>query len=343
MSNKSIIILAIESSCDDTSASIIVNGDVKCNVVANQEVHAIYGGVVPELASRKHQENIVPVVDRALRLAEIKKEKLSAIAFTQGPGLLGSLLVGCSFAKSMALSLNIPLIGVNHMEAHILAHFIEDPKPNFPFLCLTVSGGHTQLVIVDSPTQMKVIGTTRDDAAGEAFDKIGKYLGLDYPAGPIIDRLAQSGKPVFSFSKPKLGDFEFSFSGLKTSVLYFLKKALKEDPDFIKNNLSDLCCSVQNTIVEILTDKLKSASLHHNINQIAIAGGVSANSKLRTSLKQLAEQLGWELFIPALQYCTDNAGMIAMNAHFKYLNQEFLNQEVTPSPRMTIGSSTVTS
>ncbi len=340
MTNKSPKILAIESSCDDTSAAVIVSGAVKSNIIANQEVHAMYGGVVPELASRKHQESIVPVVDQALKLAEIAKNELDAIAFTQGPGLLGSLLVGCSFAKSMAMSLDIPLIGINHMEAHILAHFIEDPKPSFPFLCLTVSGGHTQLVLVHSPIDMQVIGTTRDDAAGEAFDKIGKYLGLPYPAGPIIDRLAKEGRHKFTFSKPKLDGLEYSFSGLKTSVLYFLKKAIKEEPDFIKNNLNDLCCSVQSTIIAILIDKLIIAANQHGINQIAIAGGVSANSYLRLQLNKIAKDLNWKVFIPAMQYCTDNAGMIAINAHYKYLNQSFVDQSVTPQPRMSINPCT---
>lgn len=308
------------------------------NVTATQEVHQQYGGVIPELASRKHQENIIPVVDAALRDASIHKSELDAIAFTQGPGLLGSLLVGCSFAKTLAMSLNLPLIAVNHMEAHILAHFIEEPRPAFPFLCLTVSGGHTQIVRVNAPLDMIVLGTTRDDAAGEAFDKIGKYLGLDYPAGPIIDNLAQQGKPLFHFPKPKIEGLGFSFSGLKTSVLYFLKDQIKLDPNFIENNRIDICASVQKVIIEILMEKLIDAAAQEHITDIAIAGGVSANSELRKAINTIANEKQWNVYIPQLQYCTDNAAMIAMTAHFKYVEGDFAELDITPSPRMSIES-----
>jgi N6-L-threonylcarbamoyladenine synthase len=311
---------------------------VLSNVTATQEVHQQYGGVIPELASRKHQENIIPVVDAALRDASIHKSELDAIAFTQGPGLLGSLLVGCSFAKTLAMSLNLPLIAVNHMEAHILAHFIEEPRPAFPFLCLTVSGGHTQIVRVNAPLDMIVLGTTRDDAAGEAFDKIGKYLGLDYPAGPIIDNLAQQGKPLFHFPKPKIEGLGFSFSGLKTSVLYFLKDQIKLDPNFIENNRIDICASVQKVIIEILMEKLIDAAAQEHITDIAIAGGVSANSELRKAINTIANEKQWNVYIPQLQYCTDNAAMIAMTAHFKYVEGDFAELDITPSPRMSIES-----
>lgn len=331
-------ILAIESSCDDTSASVIANDHILSNVTATQEVHKEYGGVIPELASRVHQQNIVPVIDKALKDAGIQKKEIDAVAFTQGPGLLGSLLVGCSFAKALALSLDIPLITVNHMEAHIMAHFIEDPKPEYPFLCLTVSGGHTQIVKVSSPRQMDVLGTTRDDAAGEAFDKIGKYLGLSYPAGPIIDELAQKGNSVFTFSKPKIEGLGFSFSGLKTSVLYFLKAEIKKDPDFIQKNLQDICASVQSTIIEILIDKVEKACTQEGIKQIAVAGGVSANSGLRARLKLKADEHNWSLYIPRLEYCTDNAAMIAMAAHYKYLAGDFAPQTVKPMPRLGINA-----
>ncbi len=337
MINKSPTILAIESSCDDTSAAIISGGEVLSNLIANQEVHREYGGVVPELASRKHQENIVPVVNQAMAAANVRQENLDAIAFTHGPGLLGSLLVGCSFTKSMALALDIPLIGVNHMEAHIMAHFIEEPRPPYPFLCLTVSGGHTQLVIARDSSKMEVIGTTRDDAAGEAFDKIGKYLNLDYPAGPIIDRLAQQGQAKFPFPKAGVDMLEFSFSGLKTSVLYFLKKQLKKNASFIQENLNDICASVQHTIVSTLIEKIETAANMHGITHIAIAGGVSANSGLRQALSDKAKEKSWQVYIPKLEYCTDNAAMIAMAAHYKYLNEDFVDQTVTPEPRLKIG------
>lgn len=332
-SKKSICILAIESSCDDTSASIIKDGVILSNVIATQEIHTKYGGVIPEMASRKHQENIIPVVQEALSESGINKNELTAIAFTQGPGLLGSLLVGSSFAKALAMSLELPLIAVNHMEAHILAHFIDAPHPVFPFLCLTVSGGHTQIVKITSANDMEVIGTTRDDAAGEAFDKIGKYLGLDYPAGPIIDRLAQVGKPSFAFPKPRIEGLGFSFSGLKTSVLYFLRDAMREDEQFIKKHLNDICASVQSTIIDILIEKIELAADQEGISEIAISGGVSANSQLRYKFGQKAIEKNWTIHIPQLQYCTDNAAMIAISAHFKYLNKDFVPMTITPNPR----------
>lgn len=330
----SITILAIESSCDDTSAAVLREGEVLSNCVANQEVHKLYGGVVPEVASRAHQVNIIPVVDLALKKANVKPEELSAIAFTRGPGLIGSLIVGVSFAKALALSLNIPMIEVNHMQAHVLAHFAEDPKPKFPFLCLTVSGGHTQIVVVKDYLEMEVIGSTIDDAAGEAFDKTGKLLGLDYPAGPLIDQYAQKGKPIFPFPEPKIPGLDFSFSGLKTSILYFLKKQLKAHPDFIQENLADICASVQERIISILINKLSLAAEQTNIRAIAIAGGVSANSGLRSALEEKGNQEDWSVYIPKLEYCTDNAAMIAVTAYYKYLQQEFVGQEVTPMARL---------
>ncbi len=334
MIKKNITILAIESSCDDTGASIIRNGKILSNRVANQIVHQEYGGVIPELASRQHLQNIVPVIELALRDANIDKLELDAIAFTRGPGLLGSLIVGVSFAKSMALSLNIPLIEVHHMHAHVLAHFIEDPKPSFPFLCLTVSGGHTQIVLVESSNNMKVLGSSIDDAAGEAFDKTGKILGLDYPAGPIIDKLAKDGNHVFKFPEPKVNELDFSFSGLKTSILYFLQKEMAINPKFIDENLNDICCSVQSTIVNILLKKLARAAELTKIEEIGIAGGVSANSQLRESLCLLGVKKSWNTYIPKFEYCTDNAAMIAIAAHYKYLNNEFVDQSVTPLSRM---------
>lgn len=332
----SVYILAIESSCDDTSAAVLKDGVVLSNLIANQEVHQKYGGVVPELASRAHQSNIIPVVAEAIKQSGIKKSDLSAIAVTKGPGLLGSLIVGVSFAKSMALALDIPLIEVNHMQAHVLAHFAEAPKPEFPFLCLTVSGGHTQIVRVQSPHDLEVIGQTIDDAAGEAFDKTGKILGLDYPAGPIIDKLAQKGKPVFDFPKPRVKELNFSFSGLKTSILYFLRKQVAENPDFVKENLEDICASVQTRIVSYLMEKLIKASKETGIKSVAIAGGVSANSQLRQALKDTGEKEGWNTFIPAFQYCTDNAAMIGVTAHFKYLNGDFAGQDMTPTARYAL-------
>jgi len=327
-------ILAIESSCDDTSAAVISDGLVKSNIIANQDVHRSYGGVVPELASREHLMHIIPVVDQALKTANISKKELSAIAFTKGPGLLGSLIVGVSFAKSMALSLDIPLIDVHHMHAHILAHFAEAPHPAFPFICLTVSGGHTQLVLVEDNDQMKIIGSTIDDAAGEAFDKTGKLLGLDYPAGPIIDRLAKKGKPIFSFTKPKIEGFDFSFSGLKTAILYFLQKEMKNNPLFISENLNDICASVQYTIIDILLSKLVSAAKVYDIKRLAIAGGVSANSGLRAGLTAKGEEEGWETFIPSFEFCTDNAAMIGIAGYYKYLKDNFSDQKVYPMARL---------
>lgn len=335
VNNKSTnIILAIESSCDDTSAAIIVGGKILSNIIANQIVHKNYGGVVPELASREHQAQIVPVIAEALRQANVKKEDLDAIAFTKGPGLLGSLLVGVTFAKSLALSLDIPLIEVNHMHAHVLAHFIDDPVPPLPFLCLTVSGGHTQIVKVNSPLQLEIIGTTIDDAAGEAFDKAGKMLGLSYPAGPEIDKLAKLGSAKYKFTHPRVDGLNFSFSGLKTSILYFLQKEMKINPNFIKENLNDLCRSIQDTIVDILINKLEEACKQEDINAIAIAGGVSANSALRQSIEDLAKSINGQHYIPDFQYCTDNAAMIAIASTFKYEVKEFSKQDVKPDPRM---------
>lgn len=333
-----IIILAIESSCDDTSAAVIIDGQIKSNIVATQAIHAKYGGVVPELASRAHQQHIIPVVDQAIEQAGITKEDLTAIAFTRGPGLVGSLLVGTSFAKGLALGLNIPLIAVNHMKAHILAHFIDEPTPTFPFLCLTVSGGHTQIVKVDSPSEMKVMGETLDDAAGEAFDKTAKLLGLPYPGGPLIDKYAKQGNPkAFQFPVPKAkGEFNFSFSGLKTAILYFLQKKMAENPKFIEDNLADICASVQYTIIKVLMIQLKKAAKQLHIKEIAIAGGVSANSELRKRVQQIGQQKGWKVYIPQFQYCTDNAGMIAITAHFQYLAKDFVGQEVTPLARWKI-------
>lgn len=333
----SVIILAIESSCDDTSAAILQNGKVRSNCVANQSVHKLYGGIVPEVASRAHQINIIPVVDMAIKKAGIEKSAINAIAFTRGPGLMGSLLVGVSFAKAFALSLGIPIIEVNHMQAHVLAHFAEDPKPAFPFLCLTVSGGHTQIVKVNGHLDMELLGSTIDDAAGEAFDKTGKLLGLDYPAGPLIDKNAKQGKPVFPFPEPKIPGLDFSFSGLKTSILYFLKRQLKENPDFIKENLYDICASVQDRIVSILMNKLIKAAEQTGIKEIAIAGGVSANSALRETLASTGKGLGWNTYIPRFEFCTDNAAMIAVTGYFKYLKGEFSDQSVSPVPRYRIG------
>ncbi len=327
-------LLAIESSCDDTSASVLQDGNILSNVVANQDVHQLYGGVVPEVASRAHQENILPVVDAALKKAGISKKELDAIAFTRGPGLIGSLIVGVSFAKGLALSLNIPLIQVNHMDAHVLAHFAEDPKPDFPFLCLTVSGGHTQIARVDAPDNMTILGKTIDDAAGEAFDKTGKLLGLPYPAGPIIDKNSKLGSALFNFPKPKVGELDFSFSGLKTSIRYFLQKEREKNINFIEENMNDICRSVQDRIVSILMDKLETAADQTGIKEVAIAGGVSANNALRASIKEVGEKKGWNTYIPAFQYCTDNAGMIAVAGYFKYLNKDFVGQDVAASARI---------
>ncbi len=329
-------ILAIESSCDDTSAAVIKNGKIYSNVVATQLIHREYGGVVPELASRAHQQNILKVVDQALSDANLTKKDLDAIGFTRGPGLLGSLLVGTSFAKAMALALSIPLIDVHHMHAHVLAHFIEDPKPPFPFLCLTVSGGHTQIIKVEAPDQMIILGQTLDDAVGEAFDKSAKLLGLPYPGGPLIDKYAKKGNPnAFTFPIPEIPELNYSFSGVKTAILYFLQKNVKENPSFIQDHLEDICASIQYTLITILLQKLKKASKTTNIRDIAIAGGVSANSGLRKTLQETAGKLNWNVYIPAFEYCTDNAAMIAMAAHFKYLKQDFADQSVSPLARMT--------
>jgi len=335
-----IYILGIESSCDDTSASVICNAQILSNVVANQEVHAKYGGVVPELASRAHQQNIVPVVQQALAQANIGKEQLAAIAFTKGPGLMGSLLVGTSFAKSLALGLNIPLLDVNHMQAHILAHFIksdDNKMPPFPFICLTISGGHTQIVKVTNYFEMEVLGETVDDAVGEAFDKSAKILGLPYPGGPLIDKYAQLGNPkAYPFTKPKVGYLDFSFSGLKTGILYFIQKQQRINPNFIKENLNDICASIQFTIVEILMDKLKNAVKKTNIKHIAIAGGVSANSEIRKRLQLAEKHLGWTTYIPKFEYTTDNAAMIAISGYLKYLNKDYSDVSVTAKARLKV-------
>jgi N6-L-threonylcarbamoyladenine synthase len=340
MTKAPVYILALESSCDDTSAAVFKNEEKLSNIIASQSIHEAYGGVVPELASRAHQKNIVPVVDQALKKAGIKKEDLSAIAFTKGPGLLGSLLVGSSFAKSLSMGLGIPLIGVHHMQAHILAHFIKDnekPTPEFPFLALTISGGHTQIVKVNSHFDMQVIGKTLDDAVGEAFDKCGKMMGLGYPAGPIIDELSKQGNPnKFKFSKPKVKDLDFSFSGLKTAVLYFLRKEEKINPNFIKENLQDICASFQKTVVDILMDKLSRAIAETGIKRVAIGGGVSANSGIRTALKEAEKELGWDCYIPNFEYCLDNAAMIAIVAYYKYLKKDFSDLSSTSKARFQL-------
>ena len=338
MQNSEVFILAIESSCDDTAAAVLLNDKVLSNVVANQLIHNQYGGVVPELASRAHQQNIVPVIDAALRKANIQKEQLSAIAFTQGPGLMGSLLVGSSFAKSLALALQIPLIAVNHMHAHILAHFIDEEgfdKPEFPFLALTISGGHTQIVRVDGFFEMTIIGETTDDAVGEAFDKSAKILGLPYPGGPLVDKYAQLGNPkAFAFTKPKVPGLDFSFSGLKTAILYFIQKKQLENPNFIEENTNDICASIQHTIIEILMDKLKLAVKETGIKQIAIGGGVSANSGIRTTLKEAEKKFGWKTFIPKFEYTTDNAAMIGIVGYQKFLSEHFETSSVVSKARI---------
>jgi N6-L-threonylcarbamoyladenine synthase len=338
MQNSEVFILAIESSCDDTAAAVLHNDKVLSNVVANQLIHNQYGGVVPELASRAHQQNIVPVIDAALRKANIQKEQLSAIAFTQGPGLMGSLLVGSSFAKSMSLALQIPLIAVNHMHAHILAHFIEEEgfeKPKFPFLALTISGGHTQIVRVDGFFDMTIIGETTDDAVGEAFDKSAKILGLPYPGGPLVDKYAQLGNPkAFPFTKPRVPGLDFSFSGLKTAILYFIQKKKLENPNFIDENTNDICASIQHTIIEILMDKLKLAVKETGIKQIAIGGGVSANSGIRNTLKEAEKKYGWKTFIPKFEYTTDNAAMIGIVGYQKFLSEHFETSSVVSKARI---------
>jgi N6-L-threonylcarbamoyladenine synthase len=341
------VILAIESSCDETSAAVYADGKILSNFIANQTVHEKYGGVVPELASRAHMQHIIPVVDASLKQANFEMKDLDAIAFTQSPGLIGSLLVGGQFAKSLSLALNIPLIAVHHMQAHVLANLIDDPKPSFPFLCLTVSGGHTQIVLCESPTNMKVIGETIDDAAGEAFDKSAKLLGLPYPGGPLIDKYAKEGNPDrFKFPEPNIPDLNFSFSGLKTSILYFLQNAGKsnlykeeftateeEKKEFIQNNLADICASIQHRIITILLNKLKKASLETGITDICLAGGVSANSGLRKAFEEMGRKYHWNTFIPAFQYCTDNAGMIAITGYYKYLEGQFADLSVSSTAR----------
>ncbi len=340
MSPDSKYILAIESSCDDTSAAILENAKVLSNIVARQEIHEEYGGVVPELASRAHQQNIVPVVDIALKKANITKDKLSAIAFTQGPGLMGSLLVGGSFAKSLALALNVPLIAVNHMQAHILAHFIEEAgyeKPDFPFLALTISGGHTQIVQVNSFFELKILGETTDDAVGEAFDKTAKILGFSYPGGPFIDKYAQQGNPkAYTFTKPKVEGLDFSFSGLKTQILYFIQKKTQENPNFIEENKADICASIQYTIIRILMDKLQVAVLQTGIKQIAIGGGVSANSGIRNALKEAEKKYGWKTFIPKFEYTTDNAAMIGIVGYYKFMESFFSDSSVVSKARIEL-------
>lgn len=328
------IILAIESSCDDTSAAIISGQKILCNKTYNQTVHEKYGGVVPEVASRSHQEKILPVVMDALNEAGLDLSNLDAIGYTRGPGLIGSLMVGVSFAKSLAYGLNIPTIEVHHMQAHILAHMIDEPRPKFPFLCLTVSGGHTQIVLVHSPYHMDILGKTIDDAAGEAFDKSGKLLGLPYPAGPHIDKLAATGEVKFQFAKPKIEGLDFSFSGLKTSILYFLQKEIEKDPTFIRLELNHICASIQQSIIDILLHRLEEAARIYGIKEVAIAGGVSANSGLRKGFINLADNNGWHAYIPQFQYCTDNAGMIAIAAYYKYLIGDFGTIDAAADARM---------
>lgn len=329
------VILGIESSCDETSASVCVDGVIMSNVIANQTIHEAYGGVVPELASRVHQQNIVPAVQQALLNAKVSKNDIDAVAFTRGPGLLGSLLVGVSFAKAFALAKNIPLIDINHMQAHILAHFIGDKNPSFPFLCLTVSGGHTQIVLVKDYFEMEIIGQTLDDAAGEAMDKTSKILGLPYPGGPLIDKYARQGNPdAYKFPEPQIPGYDFSFSGLKTSILYFIRDNVAQNPDFISQNMADICASVEKRIATILLNKLQKAAQAYGIKDIALAGGVSANTGLRLGLQAMTEKNGWNAFIPKMEYCTDNAAMIAIAGYHKYLKGEFIGQDVAPMARM---------
>jgi N6-L-threonylcarbamoyladenine synthase len=337
----SITILGIESSCDDTSASIIQDGYLLSNIIANQEVHRIYGGVVPELASRAHQQNIIPVVDRAIKMAGIKKEEINAVAFTRGPGLMGSLLVGTSFAKGFSIATGKPLIEINHLQAHILANFILEKDitnrvPDFPFLCLLVSGGHTQLVLVKDYLDMQIIGGTIDDAAGEAFDKCAKVMSLPYPGGPVIDKLAKEGNPdAFSFSKPRIEGYDYSFSGLKTSFLYFLRDNLKVNPNFIEDRKNDLCASLQRTIVEILMDKLCKASSELKVKEIALAGGVAANSGLRNAVTDYAHKQKWNIYLPAFKFTTDNAAMIAITGYYKFQKKEFTTHDIVPVARVS--------
>ena len=340
MSQKNTYILGIESSCDDTSAAVLKNETILSNIIATQDIHKAYGGVVPELASRAHLQNIVPVIDQAIQAAGITIHDIDAIAFTKGPGLLGSLVVGTSFSKAFSLALGIPMIDVNHMHGHVLAHFIDDEgkeKPQFPFLCLTVSGGHTQIVLVKNYLEMEVIGTTIDDAAGEAFDKSAKMLGFDYPGGPLIDKYAKEGNPLkFEFAKPKIEGYDYSFSGLKTSILYFIQKQEKIVPTFIEDNLKDLCASIQKTIIDILFVKLIKASSDLGINHIAIAGGVSANSGLRNELHKMKAERNWKIFIPKFEFCTDNAAMIAITGKFMFEQKMFANQSVAAMARLKI-------
>ncbi|MDL5510663.1 tRNA (adenosine(37)-N6)-threonylcarbamoyltransferase complex transferase subunit TsaD [Arenibacter sp. M-2] len=340
MDNQTIYILAIESSCDDTSAAVLCGNRTLSNIVATQKIHEEYGGVVPELASRAHQQNIVPVVHQALAKANIDKKQLSAIAFTRGPGLMGSLLVGTSFAKSLSLGLDIPLIEVNHMQAHILSHFIEEENykmPSFPFLAMTISGGHTQIVLVKDYFDMEILGESLDDAVGEAYDKSAKILGLPYPGGPLVDKYAQLGNPkAFPFPKPKVDGLNFSFSGLKTSILYFIQRETKNNPNFITENLNDICASIQYTIINILMDKLKKAVTQTGITQIAIGGGVSANSGIRQALKKAEDKWGWTTYIPKFEYCTDNAAMIGIVGYLKYKEMDFVDQSVTAKARYVI-------
>lgn len=340
MTEKPIYLLAIESSCDDTAAAVLENDKVLSNLVARQHIHEAYGGVVPELASRAHQQNIVPVVDAALKKAGITKNQLHAIAFTQGPGLMGSLLVGSSFAKSMSIALNIPLIAVHHMQAHIFAHFIDEPgfdKPTFPFLALTISGGHTQIVKVTDFSTLEIIGETTDDAVGEAFDKTAKILGLPYPGGPLIDQFAKEGNPkAYSFTKPKVDGLDFSFSGLKTQILYFIQKNTQHNPNFVEENKTDICASVQHTIIEILMDKLNLAVKQTGIHQIAIGGGVSANSGIRQTLKDAEQKYGWKTYIPKFEYTTDNAAMIGIVGYQKFLAQDFESSSVVSKARIEL-------
>ena len=340
----SIYILGIESSCDDTSAAVVRDGVMLSNVIATQDVHKEYGGVVPELASRSHQQNIVPVVDQALKKAGVTIDDITAIAFTRGPGLLGSLMVGTSFAKGFALATKKPLIEVNHLQAHILANFIDEPNventhPKFPFLALLVSGGNSQIIVVKDHLTMEIIGETIDDAAGEAFDKCAKVIGLPYPGGPLVDKLAKEGNPdAFTFNKPKIKDLNYSFSGLKTSFLYFIRDRIKENPNFIKENLNDLCASLQKTIIDILMNKFVKASKETGIKEIVIAGGVSANSGLRERVLAQEEKRGWKVHIPKLLYSIDNGGMIAITGYYKYLKGEFIGQDAAPDARMVIGT-----
>lgn len=340
MSQKELYILGIESSCDDTSAAVLKNNTILSNVIARQDVHELYGGVVPELASRAHQQNIIPVVDAALKKAGILKEQLHAVAFTRGPGLMGSLIVGTSFAKAFSMAMKIPMIDVNHMVGHVLAHFIDEEGkqvPEFPFLCLTVSGGHTQIVLVKNHLEMEVIGSTIDDAAGEAFDKAAKLLGFPYPGGPLVDKHAKNGDPkAFEFAKPRIAGYDYSFSGLKTSILYFLEKQQKADANFIQDHLDDLCASIQSTIIDILFHKLRKAAADLGIKEIAIAGGVSVNSGLRSELNRLALENGWTVHVPRFEYCTDNAAMIAITGKYMFEQGLFAEQSIAPVARMPI-------